>query len=730
MKTIRKILVLVMLAIPVLLQAKTYYIDPSGNNSTGNGSSSSPWKTLSYACSRVTTAGDVIHVNPGTYKETSQSVLSPGVSIEGEGNTSVIHSDVTAPNTPTILLHSAAQGTRGDQSISYIRMEADLDAHSAIMVATRSYVSIHNCEFENFFSQGVVFIGQSRFVDGEPSVYAKGNEFHDNIMTNCADYLGSGKFGNGNPNLGIGGQQDMKIYNNTIVQKNRGANANGYPIKFVNEGYLKGVKIYNNTLTKPPYDGQTWDLAVELWHCRGGIEVYNNTITGSLDFGGNRSTTNDAGNYGYALKVYNNVIGQSSLRPAEENGLYLERGQTGGAYVYNNVFKNLYNAMQFTQGSNDVFEDVHIYNNVITGVGILGRSNIGDAIDWMKIKGSTGIKYSNISFVNNTIHAGTSGKPNSGLRFTFQGPVSNLTVKNNIIVGFASYGMYVANSNITTLSVENNNFYGNNSNTPFYTGSNVTGKTERNNKSLNPSFLSSSDFRLQPSSPVIGAGTANGLATDFEGKAWNNPPSMGAFEYGSKPAVATSSSQVPECQKCVIESSSPAVIQMNFNVELTGTAPEPSAFIIAVNSSLRTVSKVTVSGKKVLVHLNKPVEYGNKVTLSYAPGASPLKSTEGIPANAISSELVSNNIDPAKPSVSIYPNPAADFINVVLPEDEELKPKTIRVYDLAGKLHVEEGIEAEELRTRVQIDLTTGIYIVQVSQGKSTIFSQKLLISK
>ena len=67
---------------PVL--ATTYYVAPTGSDgSSRNGSSSQPWATLAYACTRVTTSGDVITRNAGTYNETQTSSLAAGVSLEG-----------------------------------------------------------------------------------------------------------------------------------------------------------------------------------------------------------------------------------------------------------------------------------------------------------------------------------------------------------------------------------------------------------------------------------------------------------------------------------------------------------------------------------------------------------------------------------------------------------------------------------------------------------------------
>ena len=59
-----------------LLPGTIYYIDPLGSNYTNNGSIARPWLTLAFACSRAKSSGSTIHVNAGTYLETSQSMLA------------------------------------------------------------------------------------------------------------------------------------------------------------------------------------------------------------------------------------------------------------------------------------------------------------------------------------------------------------------------------------------------------------------------------------------------------------------------------------------------------------------------------------------------------------------------------------------------------------------------------------------------------------------------------
>ena len=618
----------------------TYYIDPSGSNSN-NGSSTSPWKTLAYACSKATASGDIIHINAGTYVETTQSSLAAGVNIVGDGNTSIIHSDITADNTFTLLLSSASQGTNGNQSISYIRMEGGMLAYGAILVDKRINVNIHHCEFEDFFTKGVTFSGAGYTSSAVPTTYATGNSFHDNIVTNCADYEGSGHTGVGYGNLELGGQRGMLVYNNTITQEDRGTDSNGYCIKYCSNGYCEGLKIYNNTIIKPPYDGSTWDFSMELWNCRGGIEIYGNNIQGSIDFGGNTSITNDAGAYGFAVKVHDNTIGQSALRTREEAGIDLERGHTGGIYIYNNLFQNLSTVLVMAQAGGDKFEDLYVYYNIFNNLGASGKSNFGNGTDWATID-TENVTYNNINFLNNTINAGTGGDPLAGLRLDFHGNVTNVTIRNNIIQGFLACPIYTqSKGTITTVSIENNIYYNNGSNAPQFDPNTPTNITNKNNLTSNPLFISATDFHLQSGSPAIGKGLViTGPTTDYDGNAIKNPPSIGSFEYAS----SAPPTDVPVYQSATVENTTPSVIDVTYSLTLANIVPATSVFNIQVNSVARNVSSISISGNKIHLTLASAIVYGDIVTLSYTkPVSNPLQTASGGQAASISAKSVTNN---------------------------------------------------------------------------------------
>lgn len=90
---------------PGIANATTIYISPTGSD-TKSGTQAAPFKTLFKATS-VAQNGDVIHVNAGTYTESKSSYLPVGVSIEGEGVTSIIRASFSTVYQAIIYAQSA-----------------------------------------------------------------------------------------------------------------------------------------------------------------------------------------------------------------------------------------------------------------------------------------------------------------------------------------------------------------------------------------------------------------------------------------------------------------------------------------------------------------------------------------------------------------------------------------------------------------------------------------------
>ncbi|MEM6820639.1 MAG: right-handed parallel beta-helix repeat-containing protein [Verrucomicrobiota bacterium] len=97
LKKLSLLIILGMLWIPSI-EAKTIYVATNGNDSTGNGSSSKPYKTVWFAMKKVN-AGDTMRIKPGTYNETK----STGINKTGTSSSKKIIIRADNPsNRPTI----------------------------------------------------------------------------------------------------------------------------------------------------------------------------------------------------------------------------------------------------------------------------------------------------------------------------------------------------------------------------------------------------------------------------------------------------------------------------------------------------------------------------------------------------------------------------------------------------------------------------------------------------
>lgn len=727
--TMKKLLIAPLFLLSLISSAAVYYIDPAGKN-TNNGSSGSPWNTLSYACSKVTARGDVIHVNAGTYTETAQCILSAGVSIEGAGVTSVIRSQV-GNKTFTILLSSGAQATNGGQHISDLKLDgSSLTAYGAIKVAFRSNVEVYNCTIVDFSNFGVSFI------DGEPpTTYATGNKFYNNNVINCSTYAG------GNTGcLEIQGQDGMLIYGNTLTAT-RGTANTGDCIYAV-EGFLKNVKIYNNTMTKTYIPGTSnWDFAIEIWNSLGGNEIYNNKIIGSVDI-----VMCKKGSSSYSTWIHDNTIGQTSLKASQATRGVLLEFETADVIIEKNMIHDVASGVYFQQGARAcAVSNVRISYNQLMNIGAATAST-GWGVHCSFEPDSRDDTYSNIQIWNNSITAQTSGYSTiCGIWIPDGGSSSNISIQNNIIKDFddspiLAYG--TGGTSINTLSIQNNLMFGNgNSNNPRYVSITPTNSTVSNNIKSDPLFVSISDLHLATGSPAIGKGLKiAGLASDIEGKTINDPPSIGAFESGSKAAVAA---VLPVYQSSVIENAAPSVIGMTYDLSLATTVPASGSFVVQVNSAPRAVTEVSISGNKVMLTLASPVIKGDVVTVAYTkPASNPLQTSLGGQAATLTAQAITNNVLAVIPvatttsiKMTVAPNPVHRVVNILLAytglsaATVSANPSNIiRILDVSGRLFIERFFTYGIGNVRIPVNLRSGIYIVQMLTNGTIAGTQNIIV--
>ena len=519
----KKLVIFLFLIISLVSQATTYYVATTGSNSN-NGSSATPWLTLVYA-STHTIAGDIIHIKAGTYSITSQIILPMGVSIEGDGVTSVISSTYSTTDGATLLLSSGAEGTNGNQSISYIKMDGNnLIAQTAIEIDARKNIIIHDCTIINFASWGVIFNGLTGYGSTAPGTYATGNQFYNNTVTNCAGYGG----GYGHGNLAVGGQQGFLCHDNVITQTSRGgAGSHGWCWKYYSEGYNKDIKIYNNTFIKPPFNGD-WDFAMEFcMNEQGGIEIYNNTVDGAIDMGARRK-----GAYAYSFYIHNNILGKTTRDNVREAVLIFEN-VVEDCIVEDNYFHNLSHGIGFSVGgTGDHATNLYVRYNIFDQMG-----NSNECWGVYSYPGESVSVNTNVYFYNNVFTALAGNTYGIGIALPPSGTSSYWYIRNNIFIGF-SYAWVTAygDGTMNYLYLQNNIAYSNgNSNNPLWESPyNPTNVTNTNLIKSNPLFVSAnSDWHLQTGSPAINAGVNVGLTKDYAGNAVSNPPEIGAYEYGT-----------------------------------------------------------------------------------------------------------------------------------------------------------------------------------------------------
>ncbi|MBS1752906.1 MAG: T9SS type A sorting domain-containing protein [Ferruginibacter sp.] len=483
--------------------AGTYYISPTGNDVTGTGSISNPWKTLRKATSTITTPGNIIHVNAGTYIETSTCILAPGVSIEGDGVTSVIKASFSTMY-EMIIQAISPEGTNGNQHISNIKMDGQNSTSWAIQIQGRSNFEIHDCTIVDFAQRGIVWGGRSDNSDNPPMIYATGNKFYNNTVTNCASFDGTYGYGC----LNIGGQQGMLIYNNNITTT---GTTPGWPIKLWNDGYVKGCKIYDNVLKRPPFPYEVngtdnyFDFCIELFHEQG-LEIYNNTIEGSIDL--NYQTK---GSYDYSAYIHDNIIGRSTQAAHWESGVILEFS-TENCIIENNTFKSISHPIFFSLRPGNYMNNITIQKNLAYNIGKTDGTRQGKAINIQVNDDGTNYTASNFVVYNNTFLALTgANSPYFGADIPGGNGATNVQYINNILCNFNYYVMRSDyGSHINGLQIKNNALYNNGSNNNFeFANGNPTNYTNSNNIFTNPKL--DATYSPIPGSPVIETGVNVGL---------------------------------------------------------------------------------------------------------------------------------------------------------------------------------------------------------------------------
>jgi len=505
-----------------------YFVSPNGDDNPGNGTLSSPFKTLAFAASMVPPAcADTIFLSAGTFEETEPAMIPVGVSVVGAGESKTILSskgvkipltvNSTDPNykiwydgsliqlvSPHNSLFRNTKSTviapeNGNQTLSGFTIDGENKSLKAgIWVENRDNVTMHHVSFKNLAQRGAVFAPGNKNWYVYPEYYMKGIRIHDCTFLNSGKDLADETLGN----LNIAQLDGAEIYNITINDNE------GYGIKFIYDGYFKNVKIHDCTITVNESDPK-WgeDISIELWNLGTGNEIYNikcNTWLSIVNhpemFAVEASIKN--------MKVYNvrmiDLDGISGKEAIEIGAPHLE--------VYDSYFEN-------------------------KGIGIaiwdMGRENI---------------TIRNNIFFNSVVKDNWAGGPAIYIDNSRVWDFKSIKIYNNVFDTF-KYGIRIKGSRILDVDIKNNVFMGTTlsdvestaqnvifSNNLKYKGFSTDWKisgvsSQTNNLLMNPGFMLTGEkwnafYKASSAqSSVVDKGVSVG--TPYNG----NAPDIGSWEY-------------------------------------------------------------------------------------------------------------------------------------------------------------------------------------------------------
>ncbi len=532
------------------------FVAKTGSDTYGDGSENSPYHTLAHAVLRAS-SGQTVGLADGIYKENLIKVPQ-GVSISSisqDASKVIIRpTDRLGIGQPFFQLSSPNPGSSGNQSVSYITLDGDVDgggnAGRGVFVRNRNDVRIHHCTIKDF---GRVTYGGGIFIEstqdgkqcrlrdywphdpgppGDDSNFLTtphpwpGNpverfEFDHNAVISCGldwDYDVPTP-GRGYGQLNFWNVKDSNIHHNLLDNSKIGDHC----IRGLGSctALLWNVDFYSNDM-RMKRRAHTHNFGFETWGHRGGCEVYNNTFDNIA-----LSIT-----YGKETEVRNNTIIHhpylnGACRSLGVEFTFQSYGKIDGNYIEGShpTAISVGNAglVNFWMTLNDVV----ISNNIC-----VGASQFGIGVTAFEAKSI----FDGFKIYNNVVAKGNDDSRLIGTGIKLDASdgstLKNTEVANNIVIGggwYAARTLIRDGSTYSNNTIKNNLFYGNQHNSWLR-------DSAQNTVVLDPKFVGGTGadaYKLRSSdSPAIGAGVPVPLTYDFAGNPfYKSHPSLGAYEY-------------------------------------------------------------------------------------------------------------------------------------------------------------------------------------------------------
>ena len=143
--------VLAVLLVPASqVGATDYHVDQSGNDSTGDGSLSTPWRTIRYALDQLS-AGDTLYIHAGTYPAGGDSTDAYTIPTSGSAGNPIT---ITNYQNDQVVISTAQAGfVLSDKDyITFDGLIIDNTTAASCIDAVGNHITIRNCELANGYN--------------------------------------------------------------------------------------------------------------------------------------------------------------------------------------------------------------------------------------------------------------------------------------------------------------------------------------------------------------------------------------------------------------------------------------------------------------------------------------------------------------------------------------------------------------------------------------------------
>jgi hypothetical protein len=413
---------------PIIHSAGTAHVSINGSDSTGDGSSAKPWRTIKLALSRVAglAGGRTIQIGAGTFVEAGPLMVPEKVSLVGSGPTTLIRaqpslyfSGAMHPYRTDLALIQLKSGgmTGGNQQVRDLALDGDnKQVVIGVFVNNRNNVLISGVQTTNFGLTAVWFWETTDV------------RYTNSIVRNSARGDGGGSSGA----VSVWRTKRAEFDRLDIDESVGGAiKSGGYGSG--NAAYLHAIKIHDSRISVAPMG--TWinpttgtpapNLAIEFWNPEmQDCEIYNNYIDNTISLAMDQDPVWNTKLGRSRMRVHHNTI--DLLSRAKGSGYAVEVTMSDleidGNHIIGGALNNFDSPNHNTAVEN--FGNQKIHHNVFSSM----KGGYWPTTLYMSRAHMDGVQFVNntIEFIGDrTIHL-----------FGFSGGnvVRNFTVKNNLVL--------------------------------------------------------------------------------------------------------------------------------------------------------------------------------------------------------------------------------------------------------------------------------------------------------